>query len=133
MEYTMNPELAPATVDQVVGRYVAVWNEPDPRLRRGAIAALWAEDGVELVESAQFRGHEELEARVAEAHEEFVVNRKFAVTSANDATGHHGAITVTIQLVGGGDVAWAARVFLILDENDLIRYDYQFTVKPLAS
>ena len=130
----MNPELAPATIDRVAGRYVAVWSEPDPGLRRDAIAALWAEDGAELVESAQFRGHEELEARVAEAYEEFVANRKFAVTSANDATGHHGAITFTIQLVtGDGDLAWAARVFLILDEDDLIRYDYQFTVKPLAA
>ena len=41
MEYTMSPELAPATIDRVAGRYVAVWSEPDPGLRRDAIAGLF--------------------------------------------------------------------------------------------
>jgi len=112
MTYTMDPELALTTVDEVVSRYVAVWSERDPVLRRSAIAGVWAQDGVELAESAHFRGHAELEARIAEAYKEFVEGGKYAVASANDATGHHGAITFTIQLVSGdGDVAWAARVF----------------------
>jgi hypothetical protein len=29
-------------------------------------------------------------------------------------------------------VAWAARVFLLLDTDGLIREDYQLTLKPLA-
>jgi hypothetical protein len=62
------------------------------------VAGLWAEDGIELVESAQIRGHEELDARIAEAYKEFVESGKFAVTSANDAFGHHDAVTFTIQL-----------------------------------
>jgi hypothetical protein len=33
----------------------------------------------------------------------------------------------------GGEVAWAARVFLLLGEDGLIREDYQLTVKPLAA
>jgi hypothetical protein len=120
-------------VDQIVDHYVAVWNEPDPELRRSAIAALWAEDGIELVESTRFQGHEELDARIAEAHKEFVVNREFTVTSANDTFAHHDAVTFTIQLTTkDGELAWAARVFLILGEDELIRYDYQFTVKPLT-
>ena len=32
----------------------------------------------------------------------------------------------------GGEIAWAARAFLLLDAGDLIREDYQLTVKPLA-
>ncbi|MFC5830699.1 hypothetical protein [Nonomuraea insulae] len=121
-------------IDHLVDRYVAVWNEPDPMLRHSAITGLWAQDGVELVESTRFRGHAELEARVTEAYREFVEDRKFAVTSANDVFGHHDVITFTIQLTAkDGEVAWAARVFLILGEDELIRYDYQFTVKPLAA
>jgi hypothetical protein len=122
----------------VVGRYVAVWSEPDPRSRRTAIAGLWAPDGVEFVEGAQFRGHDELDARIAEAYREFVESGKYTVAAADDATGHHDVVTFTIQLISSsgdraGDLAWAARVFLVLDEDDLIREDYQLTVKPLAS
>jgi hypothetical protein len=121
-------------IDHIVDRYIAVWNEPDSELRRSAVAGLWAEDGIELVESTRFRGHEELDARIAEAYKEFVESREFAVTSANDAFAHHDAVTFTVQLITkDGEVAWAARVFLILGEDELIRYDYQFTVKPLAA
>ncbi|MEU9018180.1 hypothetical protein [Actinomadura sp. NPDC048394] len=127
-------ELRPATIEDIARRYVAVWSESDAGRRRAAIAALWAEDGVELVETARFRGHDELEARIAEAYDEFVVRRGFAVVSAGDVFGHHNAVTFTVRLVaGGGDVAWAARVFLVLGEDDLIRYDYQFTVQPLEA
>jgi hypothetical protein len=31
---------------QLADRYVAVWNEPNAELRRHAIAALWAVDGI---------------------------------------------------------------------------------------
>jgi hypothetical protein len=32
-----------------------------------------------------------------------------------------------------GCLAWAARVFLVLDENGRMRADYQLTVQPLAA
>lgn len=121
-------------VEHIVDRYIAVWNEPDARLRRDAIADLWAEDGTELVESTRFRGHDELEARVEGAYKEFVDRRGLTVTSANDARGHHDAVTFTAQLTAkDGEIAWAARVVLILGEDERIRYDYQFTVQPLAA
>ncbi|MEU1729126.1 hypothetical protein [Nonomuraea sp. NPDC005692] len=121
-------------IDAIVGRYVAVWNEADPVLRSAAIAALWAQDGVEFVESTQFRGLAELENRVEQAYKEFVAGRRYAVTSADDVLGHHDAITFTLQLTTeDGQVAWAARVVLIVGEDDLIRYDYHFTVQPLAA
>ena len=130
------------TTDQLtrtaVARYLAVWGEADPRLRREAVAALWAADGVEFVEGARFTGHEELAARVAEAYLAFVGSGSYTVTGADDATGHGDLVVFTIQLLhahGGdaGQVAWAARVFLVLGEDGLIRQDYQLTVQPLAA
>jgi hypothetical protein len=130
----MTESIAPAITD----RYIAVWSESDPESRRAAIADLWAPDGVEFVEGIQFRGREELDARIAHAYQEFVASGKYAVTSAEDMARHHDIITFTIQLTASGDqesgdVAWAARVFLLLDENGQIREDYQLTVKPLAA
>jgi len=137
---TKMTELAahPIDLESVVGRYLAVWSEPDPESRRTAIAGLWAPNGAEFVEGAQFRGHDRLDARIAEAYRELVGSGKYIVASADDATGHHDVITFTIQLVSAsgdnaGDLAWAARVFLVLDDEDRIQEDYQLTVKPLAS
>lgn len=128
------PELAPGKIAELVRRYVAVWSEPDPGRRGDAIARLWAEDGAQFVESAQFSGREELDARVSGAYKEFVESGGFTVASADDAVGHHDAVTFTIQLVsGGGDVAWASRVVLLVGDDYLIRSDYQFTVIPLAT
>lgn len=128
---TIDPEL-------VVARYVAAWSEPDPQSRRDAIAGLWTQDGVEFVEGTQFRGHGELDARLAEAYQAFVESGTYTVASADDAAGHDDIVTFTIQLIfnGGdkaGEVAWAARVFLVLGEDGLIRQDYQLTVQPLAA
>jgi hypothetical protein len=118
---------------QIVARYLAMWSEPDPASRRAAIAGLWAGDGREFVEGAQFRGHEELGARISAAYQEFVGSGRYAVRAASDATRHDDIITLTIQLATpGGDIAWAARVFLLLDAGDLIKEDYQLTVRPLA-
>jgi hypothetical protein len=123
----------PATT-AIVSRYLAVWGEPDPDSRRAAIAGLWAPDGAEFVEGTQFRGPEELDARINHAYQEFVAGAGYTVSSADDVTRHHDVVMFTVQLTApGGEVAWAARVFLLLDQNGRIRQDYQLTVKPLSA
>src|SRR6266571_3553462 len=111
------PQITEPRTTDIVARYVAAWSEPDPGSRRAAIAGLWAPDGAEFVEGTQFRGHQELEA-----------SGRYAVSSAIDVTRHDGVVTFTIQLTApGGDVAWAARVFLVLGRDGRIREDYQLT------
>ena len=122
----------------IVTRYVAVWSEPDPAARRAAIAELWAGDGVEFVEGVRFTGHEELDARIAEAYEAFVASGAYTVTRAEEVTEHDDVVIFTIQLLhadgeDAGQVAWAARVFLVLNKEGLIRQDYHLTVQPLPS
>ena len=47
---------------------------------------------------------------------------------------HDDILTFTIQLTTPDEeVAWAARVFLILNADGLIREDYHLTIKPLAA
>jgi hypothetical protein len=120
---------------QIADRYLAVWSEPDPAARRAAVAALWAPDGVEFVDGGiQFRGHDGLDARVREAHEQFVAGGEYALTSPGDVTRHDDIVTFTVQLTThDGEVAWAARVFLLLGPDGRIREDYQLTVKPLPA
>ena len=121
--------------DEIADRYLAVWREPDPDSRRAAVAALWAPDGVEFVDGGiQFRGHDGLDARVRGAYEQFVASGEYALTSPGDVTRHDDIVTFTVQLtMPDGEVAWAARVFLLIRPDGLISEDYQLTVKPLPA
>ncbi len=116
----------------LVTRYVAVWNEPDPGRRREAVASLWAEDAVERVEETEWHGVSELEDRVAGAHQSLVADAGYTVI-AEDPMAHHDAVTFTVHLVKNDEIAWSARVFLIVGDDDLIRYDYHFTTRPMTS
>ncbi|MDH6705789.1 hypothetical protein P3T27_002511 [Kitasatospora sp. MAA19] len=123
-------------VDRIVQRYVAVWSEPDPAARERAVAELWAPDGVEFVENTQFRGHDGLVDRVAEAYGLFVATGDYDITDDNHVTVHDDVVMFTIQLAYAkgprtGEVAWAARVFLVLDDDGRILQDYHLTVQPL--
>jgi hypothetical protein len=128
-------EITEPMTSTIAGRYLAVWSEPGPASRRAAITSLWAPDGVEFVDGGtQFHGHEELETQIARAYQEFVASGRYSVTAADDVTRHGDIVTFTIQLTDSdGEVAWAARVFLLLGKDGLIREDYQLTVKPLAA
>jgi hypothetical protein len=127
-------ETTEAAARTITDRYLAVWSEPDARSRRAAIGSLWEPDGVEYVEGTQFRGHEELDARIAHAYDEFVASGKYSVTMADDVTRHDDIITFAVQLsTETGQVAWAARVFLLLGDGGYIREDYQLTVQPLVA
>jgi hypothetical protein len=127
-------ETTEAAARTIIDRYVAVWSEADAEARRAAIGSLWEPDGVEYVEGIQFRGHKELDDRIAHAYETFVASGKYNVTMADDVTRHDDIITFSVQLsTPEGEVAWAARVFLLLGETGRIREDCQLTVQPLAA
>ncbi|WP_433174706.1 nuclear transport factor 2 family protein [Actinoallomurus sp. CA-150999] len=117
---------------QFVDRYAAVWNEPEASVRRGMIADLWAEDGVEFTESGEYRGHEEIERRVTGAYEEFVREGGFVFRPAGEPVGHHDAVRFTVEMAPatGGDAVWNGSIFVVLGEDGLIRYDYQFAGDP---
>ena len=124
-------------VDRIVRRYVAAWSEPDTAARKQAVAELWTPDGVEFVEGAQFRGHGGLVERIAGAYALFVASGEYHVTDDGHVTVHDDVVVFTIQLTCAkgpqvGEVAFAARVFLVLDDGGRILQDYHLTVQPLA-
>ncbi len=125
-------------IDRIVERYVAIWSESDTAARAAAVAELWPADGVEYVEGVQFRGHDGLVERVAEAYNLFVGSGEYHVTRDGHVTIHDDVVILTIQLEYAkgdqeGKVAWAARVFLVLDDDGRISQDYHLTVRPLPA
>jgi hypothetical protein len=128
------PQTAQQHTREIVTRYTAVWNEPNAESREGAVRALWRPDGTEFVEGMAFRGHDELSARIGRAYEQFVAGGRYTATTAGDVSIHADIVTFTIQLVApDGEVAWTARVFLLLDADGLIHEDYHVTIKALTA
>lgn len=117
-------------IERFADRYIAVWQEPDPVVRKEGIAALWAADGVETTEENEYRGHEELFGRVTSAYESLVAGGGYVFASAGDVVGHHDTLAFTIHMrpARGGDVEWTGRMVLLLGEDGLIRHDYHDTI-----
>jgi hypothetical protein len=116
-------------INELVDRYVAVWNQPDAELRRRGIAELWTEDGMHLTPSLEARGYEAIETRVAGAYQRFVeVGGYLFRATANTVDGHHNVVRFNWEMVPatGGAVEAAGFDFLILGDDGRIRYDYQF-------
>ncbi len=130
---------------ELVGRYVAVWNEPDAALRRKAIQELWTEDGTHILQpprevrqaadglgftSVTFRarGHDELEVRVTRAYEQFVAPGEFSFKPRDNADRLRNVVKFNWEMVpaGGGEAAGAGLEILVLDDDGRIATDYQF-------
>ncbi|MFJ9455826.1 hypothetical protein ACIRST_12175 [Kitasatospora sp. NPDC101447] len=130
---------------QLADRYAALWTESDAAARRGAIERLWAEDGTHLLhppaearEAAarvgfaepvlEARGYEELEFRVARAHEEFVAPGEFTFRARPDAVRLRDVVRFTWEMVpvGGGEPVGGGTGFVVLDADGRILADYQF-------
>ena len=118
----------------IAARYFAVFNELDAGICRAAIEDIWLPDATEFVHEVQFRGHDELEARVIRAYQAFVATGKYTVEGADDVTCHGDIVMFTAYLVTpDGAVDWSSRIFLLLDDDGRIREDYQLTTKPLPA
>jgi hypothetical protein len=59
------------SVNEVVVRYTAVWNERDPARRRELIGKTWAEDGTYVDAHRHGARHDGIDAMIAKAQEQF--------------------------------------------------------------
>jgi hypothetical protein len=130
---------------EIVDRYVAVWNEPDPAQRRAAVRDLWAAGGVHVLQPPadirsaaasvgffdqvlEARGHAALDRRVSRAHDEFVAAGRFAFRSRGDAERLRDVVKFRWEMIQRDDGAVAAvgLEILVLGPDGRITDDYQF-------
>jgi hypothetical protein len=62
---------AMSNVNEVVVRYLAAWNEREPKKRRELVAKAWTEDGTYVDAARDGKGHESLDAMIATAQGHF--------------------------------------------------------------
>jgi hypothetical protein len=84
--------------EEFATRYAAVWNEPDAAVRRKEIAGLFAPDGAHYTPTREWHGLEGLEARVAEAYEQWVRPGEYVFRSTGFAEEHHGGVRFTWEM-----------------------------------
>jgi len=114
-------------VDEIVDRYVAVWNENDPDERRRRIHAAWAVDGTTCYRLMDARGYEAIETRVAGSWDKWLREGKY-VFRPKSVESHHDVVKVEFVMVTvpGSAVEANGLSFLLLDREGRIRHDYQF-------
>src|SRR5689334_17069023 len=62
---------AMSNANEVVVRYLAAWNEPEPKQRRELVAKAWTDDGTYVDAARNGKGHESLDAMIATAQGHF--------------------------------------------------------------
>ena len=60
-----------SNANDVVVRYLAAWNEPEPKRRRELVAKAWIDDGTYVDGAREGRGHDGLDAMIGTAQQHF--------------------------------------------------------------
>ncbi|RKR86187.1 SnoaL-like protein [Micromonospora pisi] len=109
-------------------RYVDMWNESDPEVRRMTIAELFAPDVAHYTPMQEVHGQAEMEARVAGSYEKWVRPGTHVFRAVRNATGHHNAVRFNWEMVdiASGKVRNVGFDFVLLDQEGLIKSDHQF-------
>jgi hypothetical protein len=115
-------------LDRFIERYVGMWHEPDPARRRAVVAGLWAEDAENYTGRLAARGLEEIVARVARAHDEWVATKGFVFRPAGNTDAHHHVVKFSWEMVpaAGGPVAARGLDLFVLRADGRIGALYQF-------
>jgi hypothetical protein len=133
------------TPSELVERYVALWNEPDPERRRASVRALWSEDGGQILRPPQelreqaaalgffasvleARGHAALERRVAIAYEQFVAPGDAAFRPRGTPVQIGDVLKFEWEYAprDGSAATGGGTEFVLLAADGRIRTDYQF-------
>jgi hypothetical protein len=119
-------------MNDIVRRYVALWNEADAERRRAMIAELFAPDAAQFTPTKQVHGHGEMEQRVILSHEKWVRDERRMFLPLGEPSGHNDIIRMRWQMVhqDGGPATSVGTDVLLLDAQGRIRTDWQF-VDPM--
>jgi hypothetical protein len=135
------------TETQLAKKYLALWNEPDADRRRRMIAELWTADGrhilqppeeiraiaaqpgIGLTAILEARGHEQIEARAASAHEHWVGSKGLSFRGRDDADRLGDVVKFHWEAFAqDGELIAVGLVFLVLAADGRIERDYTFVV-----
>lgn len=115
--------------DDLVARYVAVWNEADRGQRRRRVADLWDDTAIRYNHTSRQAGSSEIAHAVEATYERFGANGRRFRPIANTVVAHHDALKFSWEMfvVDTGEIDSVGTTFLVLNAEQKIVLDYQFT------
>jgi hypothetical protein len=124
-DYQFNPTISEA--NNLVDRYVAVWNEPNADVRCSRIAELWAPDGAYINETAVWEGHSAIGTETVEVYNALVA-KDLAFLLASHLQAHHNVVSFGwhTRAKDSDEVKAAGSDLLILHEGGRISLDYRY-------
>lgn len=121
-----------ADYNELVQRYISIWNEPDAGARAKAVAGLWAEDGTYTDPLTAVAGHDAIAAVIGGARE-MLPGMVFRVVGGVD--GHHDIARFGWEAVpeGGGESVVAGFDVAVLGGDGRLRAVHGFLDKVPAT
>lgn len=115
--------------EAVVDHLVAVWNEPDPEVRRQRIQTLWRPDGAHVNAERTHSGHAAIEAEVTRVYAMCGANG-MAFRCAGRVDGHRGALRMDWELLtaDGAPAGAGGTNLLLMSDDGRLQRDVQFDV-----
>jgi nuclear transport factor 2 (NTF2) superfamily protein len=115
-----------ASIDEMIGSYVASWNESDPAKRDLTIEQTWSPDGIYRNATSEFEGYDGIARAVTAAHDAFVANG-FVFTLANVDT-NHDAVRYRWEMLpaSGGEPDSIGTHVAVVDADGRLVSDHQF-------
>ena len=115
-------------LEQLVQRFVGVWNETDSKARRATIETLWTVDGRHLMGASDVGGYDALETRVLASHERSVVQggNTFRPATAIRRLGDVVKFRWEMAKRDSGEITSSGVGFLKIDQSGKISSDYLF-------
>lgn len=109
-----------------IDAYVAQWNETDTDLRHEAVRGLWAGDAVDYTAANIYRGHEDIEKRIARSNEKYVQNGGYTFRLKGTINGIQGAVRLYWEMIKDDEISATGLDLLILNAEGLVEAAYQF-------
>ena len=115
-----------SNVNEVVVRYLAAWNEREPRKRRELVTKTWSEDGTYVDAARDGKGHDGLDSMIATAQGHFPGYR---LNLASGIEVHHDYLRFSWAAGGTADAPLFIKGtdFVVLDGDGRIKSVVGFT------
>jgi hypothetical protein len=108
-------------------RYVALWNEPDPEVRRASVEALWTPSGSMVNPVQRYVGHTAVAEGVTRSYDAFVA-RGFRF-EAEASSAHHDAVLFSwLMRDPEGEIDSRGTNYIRLAGDGRIVVDHQFSM-----
>ena len=118
-------------MDELVGRYIATWNERDPARRRAAIDEIWSEDASYIDPVAVAEGRDAINATIGAVQEQFP---GLAFQLAGQVDAHHNLARFRWELAAdGGEALVVGFDVAVLSEDGRLRNVHGFLDKVPAA